>query len=239
MQTDITRTARGWLRRSHRQLVFHAAMRRLLRTPMQADQVSDDALENLIYGWGNEGWSGTPEFLRVCIENALNCQAPILECGSGLSTIVLGVVAQRTGNSLWSLEHMTDWGARVEQVLRRFRIEAVRLCIAPLSRYGEYDWYTPPADGMPEHFGLVICDGPPSQTRGGRYGLVPQMRYRIERGCVILLDDAERPDEQVIVRRWTEELPDSHVVRGPEPRFVSVVVEDRSGAVRTLPAGRS
>ncbi|MHC4846180.1 MAG: hypothetical protein ACYTCU_08465, partial [Planctomycetota bacterium] len=45
-------------------------------------------------------------------------------------------------------------------------------------------------------------DGPPGDTRGGRYGLFPLMGGRLAPGCVLLLDDAEREGEQDVARRW-------------------------------------
>jgi hypothetical protein len=57
-----------------------------------------------------------------------------------------------------------------------------------------------------DSFALVVCDGPPGSTKGGRFGLVPIMRERLEPGCVILLDDASREQELAIARRWEAEI---------------------------------
>ena len=67
---------------------------------------------------------------------------PILECGSGLTTLLVGVVAQRTGNSVWSLEHLSQWAERVQDDLDKYRIDAVNFYATPLNDYGEYDWYS-------------------------------------------------------------------------------------------------
>ena len=185
---------------------------------------SSSLLSDLVYGWGNESWSGEPEFLQSCIEHALAAKAPILECGSGLTTMILGVVAQHTGNTMWTLEHMPEWGYRVQCYLDELDITSVRLNVAPLAHYVECDWYAPPLEEMSEQFGLVVCDGPPSAGRGGRYGLVPVMRPKLKPGCVILLDDAERKDEQDIILRWSEELPCRFSRMGAtKPYFVAVV----------------
>lgn len=73
---------------------------------------------------------------------------------------------------------------------------------SPLKDYGDFCWYDAPLESMPDSFSLVICDGPPGATKGGRYGLVPFMRDRLRSGCVILLDDAEREEERTIAARW-------------------------------------
>jgi hypothetical protein len=73
-----------------------------------------------------------------------------------------------------------------------------------MKSYGAFDWYTLPAN-LPHDFDLVICDGPPSATKGGRYGLVPVCADRIA-NSKILLDDAERPEEQAVMLRWEKEF---------------------------------
>ena len=61
---------------------------------------------------------------------------------------------------------------------------------------------------------LVICDGPPSSTRGGRFGLVPVLRENLAPGFRILLDDARRPGEREVLRRWASEFDLEYDVRG-------------------------
>jgi flavin-dependent dehydrogenase len=135
---------------------------------------------------------------------------PTLECGSGLSTLLLGVIAQQRGHEHWALEHKAEWADKVERGAERHGLRAVRVHTAPLKRYAGYTWYDPPFHEMPRHFALAVCDGPPADTPGGRYGLVPVMRERLSVGCVILLDDAEREHEREIAQRWQTELGASH-----------------------------
>ena len=76
---------------------------------------------------------------------------------------------------------------------------------------------------MPE-FSLVICDGPPASTPGGRYGLLPVMRDKLKAGATILLDDAVREEEQVIANRWAAELKMSPDVLDSERSYVRLTV---------------
>jgi hypothetical protein len=135
------------------------------------------------------------------------------------------------GIKLWTLEHMPEWAERVCLQLNRFGIDSVQVCHAPLTSYGEYDWYAPPPEVLSGRFDLVVCDGPPSHTRGGRYGLVPVMKPCLMHGCVILLDDAERESEQAIALRWSKELPSLFTRVGVEKPFFRLVVENGPGVV--------
>jgi hypothetical protein len=206
---------------------FEAAMRRFAADPEAALAPGNSVLAELISAWGNPGWSAQQEYLRMCITQALRCDGPSLECGSGLSTLLLGVVAQRRGHAHWALEHQREWSVRVRRDLARYGLSAVRLHTAALKSYDGFDWYDPPLADMPAQFSLVVCDGPPSGTPGGRYGLVPVMREHLRPGCVILLDDAWREDERAVARRWDAELGATHELVSCSKPFIRMVVNGK------------
>jgi hypothetical protein len=169
------------------------------RTPTPA------LLAQLRLAWANDGYAGSVEYLTEVASQAVAASGPILECGSGLSTILLGLLAARRGIDVWSLEHLPEWHARVVAVLESLDVPTKHLCLSPLRSYGEFDWYDLPVVSMPREFRLVICDGPPGTNRGGRYGLLPVMRARLARHSLVLLDDATRLEEQLVIRRWAAE----------------------------------
>jgi len=189
------------VREAHRRHVFRRAMRRFQRSPEICLQPGNSIFRDLIYGWGNDSWSASDDFLAACIRHALHVDGPILECGSGLSTILVGHIANQRGVDHWALEHSTIWAMKTQSCLDEFNIDSVSLCVKPLADYSNYSWYDPPLESMPERFALVICDGPPGNTRGGRSGLV-SMSDRLKTGSVILLDDAERE----ITESWISKL---------------------------------
>jgi hypothetical protein len=220
--------ARRFLGRKHQGMVFRRAMREFLRDPQASLAPESTVISRLIYGWGNAGWSAAGGYLRACLRHGIEAEQPILECGSGLTTLLLGAIAQNQGNTLWSLEHHAEWAQRVREQLAAFGILGVRLCVGPLESYGEFSWYKPPLDTMPAQFALVICDGPPGQTPGGRYGLVPIMKARLPVGAVILLDDARRPHERETAARWVEELGASCEIVGSERPFARLHVTGKT-----------
>ncbi len=199
-------------------------MRRFARAIRTETHVSQSLLDELAAGWGNDDWSARNAYLSCCVERAMTCMGPILECGSGLSTLLVGAVAQQRGLKYWALEHSPEWAARVRRHLVRFGIESIAVCDTQLVDHGEFCWYDVPQSAMEEKFELVICDGPPGDTKGGRYGLVPVMRQNLAKGCVILLDDTSRTDEQAISYRWQQELAGSVAMHGEPQSFASITV---------------
>ena len=47
---------------------------------------------------------------------------------------------------------------------------------------GSFVWYDVPKDVWPAEFRLVVCDGPPGDMKGGRYGLLPLVGARLPPG---------------------------------------------------------
>ena len=167
---------------------------------------SRELLDQLRRGWGNHGWSGRTAYLEEVVKWAAITRGPALECGSGLTTNLLGLYAARRGVSVWTLEHAFDWHKRVSNVLSNRHISRVELSLAPLRDYGTFSWYAPPLTLMPAQFKLVVCDGPPERTtRGKRYGLLPVMGNRLASNCVLLLDDLNIELEDNVIDLWAVE----------------------------------
>ncbi|HSS20820.1 MAG TPA: hypothetical protein VLL54_12155 [Pyrinomonadaceae bacterium] len=162
-------------------------------------------LESLSLGWGNEGYAANIDYLEEVVKNAATTDGPILECGSGLTTLLLGMLAGRRGIKVRSLEHSAEWRDRIAAVLKENQIMNVEVLSAPLRDYGDFSWYDAPLQEMPKDFRFVVCDGPPGMTKGGRYGLLPVVGSRLPQGAVIVLDDADRPGEMELVNRWQQE----------------------------------
>lgn len=209
---------RGRVRARHQQIALDRAMHRFRQAPSEFLDADSRAIKKLVYGWDNRSWSALEEYLVACVEHGLKCNGPILECGSGLSTLLLGEIAQQRGLQHWALEHAQPWADKLQVQLNRYNINS-RVSTAALSDYGDYQWYTPPLEQMPESFSLIICDGPPWTTRGGRYGLSEVMRKHIKPGCVILLDDVARPDEQQVAARWSAQFGVDYQVIGSERAY--------------------
>lgn len=216
---------RYFLRQCRRAWVFRRALAAFLENPLAATKPGSPVLADLVHGWGNEAWSPLQEYLAACVRHALVARGPILECGSGLTTLLVGAAAQRAGVSLWSLEHLPAWGETVRRCLTRHRLDSVHLYVTPLKDYAGYSWYAPPLSAMPDNFSLVVCDGPPRSSWGGRYGLLPVMGAKLAPDCIVLLDDAARPEEQAVARRWQAESGGSFETLGRQKPYIRMLLK--------------
>lgn len=210
------------LRESHRRLILGRAIRSLQRD-IRAGIVQNDLISQLRYGWGNEGWSGSENYIRGCLNEALRCEGPILECGTGLTTLIIGAVAESRSLPFVSLEHSAEWRDHTSAVAKSLGLANVHIHHAPLVDCGSYEWYD--VSRMCDRgFSLILCDGPPAQTKGGRYGLLPAARHLMADPCTILLDDAVREDERRVAQKWRQEAPLESVMIGAENPYFRLVL---------------
>ena len=182
---------------------LRGVVKRLKRA--RAPSVYSTLWSDAVYGWGNEKWSADEMYLAEVIRTAETTPGSILECGSGLTTLLMSAVAVRRGLQVHALEHNETWHARVRQAVIEMGGTTTEVHLAPLRSYEDYDWYDAPIDALPSDFSLVVCDGPPGSTRGGRSGMLPTMRGKLAKHCTILLDDISRPAERELALGWSRE----------------------------------
>jgi hypothetical protein len=209
-RADMKKWAPKWLKRPVKKMLLQRQLQGVLQEirHLPAGEIpSRNQLSDLIAGWSNEGYSANLDYLESVAKSAAGTQGAVLECGSGATTLLLGLLCGQRNIEVWSLEDSDEWRERVSGTLRRNGISGVHVCASPLIEYGEFVWYSPPLAQMPKEFSLVICDGPPGSTRGGRYGLLQVMGNRLPPGSIILLDDADRPAEAGMIKRWESEVP--------------------------------
>jgi len=145
-------------------------------------------------------------YLRHMATKASQSEGHVLECGSGLSTLLLAVMAGRRGQMVHTLEHDPESHLRLNALVERYRLSNLKVHHAPIRSYGGFDWYDIPSACDTACFNLVICDGPSRHlTDSGRYGLFPAMRERLHPHCRVIMDDSNRSLERHVIGCWRKE----------------------------------
>ena len=162
-------------------------------------------LHRLKWWWGNPGFTATVDYLNAIWNAAAKAEGPILECGSGLTTLVAGAITAKSGMPLVVLEHHLPSYHRMARMIEQLNLSHVQLLYCPLTAFDGFDWYDTQDHTLPEKVALVICDGPPGSNSGGRYGLIPVMQHTFDETCRILIDDTHRRKERAVIRRWCQE----------------------------------
>jgi len=172
--------------------------------------------------WGNEGFSADLRYVDESTRLAQRCDGPILECGTGLTTLICGVVAEQRAIELWSFDQDKAWLDAVGHVLSANQLKP-KLHFGPLRQVSDHAWYDIAGIHFPRRFGLVICDGPfvtPAWRtpifENWRFGVVPALESAGSGFEVLLLDDADEPRASAVLRRWQAEFGLKHdLIRSP------------------------
>lgn len=139
--------------------------------------------------WGNN-WALSPEALYTSSLLSKRSDGPILECGSGLSTLC---IAAATDKPVIAVESSPLWASKIERLAKENSLGNVRVHLSDIRNYGTFEWY---ADVPKDDYGLVICDGPPRKT--GRGGLYQVMRDSISKAPVMVDDIVHIPTRKAV-----------------------------------------
>ncbi len=215
----------GCLKRAIRQALLDPFKRRLMdlrlkqlvRKFRSSPMPNRDLIVELRRAWGNEGWSADVTYLSEAANRVGRCTTDVLDCGSGLTTLVAALVGERRNLTIWSLEQDPEWADLVNRRLRQNGIRNVVLRHAPLRDFGGYVWYDTSTSDWPRHFDLILCDGPAVRKRKWgeshsqwRYGVLPVLSRSGIGVTEILLDDATEPRAANLLSRWETEFGMSH-----------------------------
>jgi predicted O-methyltransferase YrrM len=161
------------------------------------------------------GFAASPDFLDELVECSFNAKPNVVvECGSGVSTIVLARCLQlnRSGH-LYSLEHLPEYAEETRRNLAKHSLsEWATVLDAPLHPHsiGSDNWLWYSEDNLPElQIDMLVIDGPPQATgRMARYPAGPMLFRRLAHDAAVFCDDTVRADEKAMLQRWLKEFPE-------------------------------
>lgn len=145
-----------------------------------------------VKAYGNK-WGASSDVLQVASSLAKASKLPILEIGSGLSTIVM---AASTDQRVWATEHEQRYAEDLVEMAKSAGVKNIALMCAGL-KDGWYDLEAEMAT-LPEKFGLAFVDGPP-RKHGTRMKFFETLAQRCE---IILCDDANDADYMRKLKAW-------------------------------------
>jgi predicted O-methyltransferase YrrM len=165
-----------------------------------------DALPNL------GSWKADTGLLTLLTDHILERRPRlVVEFGTGASTLVLARALQKAGGGrLISFEQHEDFVDSTRGWLAEYGLQAdlraVPLRPSPDGWPGL--WY---AHGrLPRNIDLMLIDGPPWTIHPLTRGAAASLFDNVSPGGTVLLDDAARPGERLVARRWRKARPDFH-----------------------------
>ena len=169
-----------------------------------------NSLTNLKLLPPTRGWAGSPDFLAKIIEVIFKEKpAFILEASSGVSTVIIGLALKLNNHGkVTSLDHEARYADITRESVKVNEAQStviVKHC--PLTDYDiigqSWKWYDIEGVDLTRKIDMLVIDGPPRTTQFlARYPAVPLLHNHFADKALILLDDANREDEVIIVGKW-------------------------------------
>jgi len=179
----------AWLRRAKGETLHHMV------AEVRAGRAPVELLTEARRYTGNEAYAAAEGGLSLCA--LVKADGPIIEAGSGLSTIILA--AANPTQTVWCLEHNPLWAVRLKQLALEAGVKNIALCHQRLNG-GWYDLTD--LHELPEHFSVGFNDGPPRKESQSRMGFFLHFGKRVD---TIIVDDADEPWYQRELSKWAKE----------------------------------
>lgn len=156
---------------------------------IQAGTFQPDEIIRLAAEWGNPSCTASHELLVQLIHIARQVRGPIIETGSGLSSLVMAAA----GAEVHSIENDPIWASAVARARDRLGLERLTVHYAPLTSWGDDGhWYDVVGAAVPwKRADVVVCDGPLRHVANRRI----LWRVMAERECwprAVFIDDSSR-----------------------------------------------
>lgn len=161
-------------------------------------------------------WRADADFLNIIAGYILDRRPrTVVELGGGTSTLVAAhCLRQNGGGRLVSIDGSEPFADQTRELISAHGLDA-EIRAAPLDRRDDTGWpgawYAPTP--LPDSIDLLIVDGPPWFLHPMVRGAAATLFDRVPSGGTVLLDDAARPGERLVARRWRRDWPDFDFVR--------------------------
>lgn len=137
-------------------------------------------------------WAAEADVLAFAINLARKATRPVIEAGSGLTTLLM---AAATDQTVYCLEHDPYYASRIEGHASELGLTNIQVVPATLAN----GWYRHTFD-LPDRFSFGLNDGPPRQS-GDRMGFFAALSSRCE---AVLCDDADDPVYAEKLAQWAD-----------------------------------
>ncbi len=161
------------------------------------------------------GWAISPDFAKILVDLVFEIKPKvILEASSGVSTLISSYCLKQLGEGkVISLEEDKNYAEISKNALLEHGLNDIATILyAPLTEVEiegkKWRWYdTTQIQGI-KPIDMLIIDGPSQHQREAmiRYPALPLLFDSLSDNAIIVLDDADRKDEEQIVKRWLEQF---------------------------------
>jgi len=154
----------------------------------------------------------SPDFARILIDEILTKKPKcVLECGSGVSTIINSYCIELNNiGKIYSLDDDHKYAEITRNNINKHLLNKYsEIYTAPLKQYSlndkKYMWYDISSIKEIKDIDLLIIDGPNGEKNpDARFPALPLLYDKLSNNSTIIIDDANRFGEKMMVDKWLE-----------------------------------
>ena len=161
-------------------------------------------------------WVASPDFLAVLSALIQEHQpTTIFEAGGGATTLISAYSLQQLGRGhVYAVDHQEKFADQTRDQIKQHELTeyatAIYAPLVPIDIDGTtWHWYDLKQFETVDDLDLLVVDGPPqfdNPSDMARYPALPLMKDKLKANAYVLMDDADRANEQAIAKRWEEEF---------------------------------
>lgn len=161
-------------------------------------------------------WVASPDFLGILSALIQEHQPSIVfEAGGGATTLISGYSLQQLGSGhVYAVDHQQKFAEQTRDQIKQHGLSeyatALYAPLTPIDINGtSWQWYDLTQFDFVSDIDLLVVDGPPQYDNPSdmaRYPALPVMKDKLKADALILMDDADRENEQEISKHWEQEF---------------------------------
>ncbi|MCB1685245.1 MAG: hypothetical protein KDI31_12190, partial [Pseudomonadales bacterium] len=174
--------------------------------------------------WGDPLSASDEGYLRSCLAEVSATSGAILQCGAGLSTLVLGAICHGSntkGHQLWCLEHDRHWASTIRSWLTEYRVANTHVIHSRAQMFEGYTWYSVDTARLAKTYSLVLCEGVRASPRGA-FGALRRLEGHLASSFVMLARDAGQAADLKLLKSWADANEAKFVLVDRQEGFVKI-----------------
>ncbi|MEZ5557580.1 MAG: class I SAM-dependent methyltransferase [Pseudomonadales bacterium] len=183
-----------------RQIALDRCLRRLAGG--DPDTLPAGLVTELYAHWGDPLDEPGEGFLRSCLAELKLADGPVLQCGAGVLTLLLGAICGRDAKRhLWCFEQDPQWSNVMRSWLTQYEIANAHVITAPARMYPTFVWYAMDLNRVPKGLRLLLCEGSRATPRGA-VGALEMLTDHLAPNCTVLARRVTSKDDLAYLKDW-------------------------------------